>query len=203
MDQPGNNHLLLRANRVAHPGGATSDRMRELLIRTAAERVADERFAADALEALRRRLDLLERQVHDLIQARESDGSGMAPQPGQSLAGIAATLDGLAATLVTMDGRLSSADARVSALDNRLERLDERLDDQYDRVTSLDGRLGAADGKIDALAGQFEDARADISDRLGALEETLFTLAEVLLRPAVRHSHSLENGYSPANGTLP
>ena len=203
MDQPGNNHLLLRANQVAHPSVAAGDRMRELLTRAAADRFADEWFAADALKALRRRLDLLERQMHDLIQARESADSGMASQPGHSLAGIAATLDGLASTLGTMDNRLGCADARVSALDNRLERLDERLDDQYDRVTSLDGRLGAADGKIDALAGQFEDARADISGRLSALEETLFTLAEVLLRPAARYPHALENGHSPANGTRP
>ena len=204
MDQPGNNHLLLRANQVAHPAGATGDRMRDLLTRTAADHVADEWFVADAIEALRRRLDVLERQVHDLVQDRQAAAAeGPAGLPGQSLAGIAATLDGLAGTMGTLDGRLGRTDARVGALDNRLERLDERLDDQYDKVTSLDSRLGAAVGKLDALAGQFEEGRADIGGRLAALEETLFTLAEVLLRPTVRFPHTLENGHPPASGTRP
>lgn len=204
MDQSGNNHMLLRANQVAHPGSAAGDRMRELLTRSAASHVANEWFAADAIEALRRRLEVLEREVHDLVQAQQAAGADRsAAQPGQSLAGIAATLDGLAATLGALDGRAGGTDARVAALDNRLERLDERLDDQYDRVTSLDSRLGAADGKLDALAGQFADARDDIGGRLASLEETLFTLAEVLLRPSVRPPHALENGHLTANGTRP
>src|SRR5262249_9719009 len=159
--------------------------------------------------ALRRRLDALERQLHDLVLAREPEAaaSDTNARPGQSLAGIAATLDGLAATLGTLDGRLGGTDTRVGALDNRLERLDERLDDQYDRVTSLDGKLGAADEKIDALAGQSEESRADICGRLASLEETLFTLAEVLLRPPVRLPHAPENGHAAghptANGTHP
>jgi ABC-type transporter Mla subunit MlaD len=178
--------------------------MRDLLTRTAADHVADEWFVADAIEALRRRLDVLERQVHDLVQDRQAAAAeGPAGLPGQSLAGIAATLDGLAGTMGTLDGRLGRTDARVGALDNRLERLDERLDDQYDKVTSLDSRLGAAVGKLDALAGQFEEGRADIGGRLAALEETLFTLAEVLLRPTVRFPHTLENGHPPASGTRP
>lgn len=207
MDQPGNNHLLLRANQVARPGGGTGggtgDRMRELLTRTAADHVADEWFAADAIEALSRRLDILERQVHDLAQAHQAAVADGANQPGESLAGIAATLDGLAATLGTLDGRAGATDARVGALDNRLERLDERLDDQYDRVTSLDGRLEAANAKIEALGGQFEEVRADISGRLGALEETVYTLAEVLLRPAVRFGPAPTNGHSTTSRALP
>lgn len=187
MDQPGNNHLLLRANQVTRPDatrpGGTSDRMRELLTRTAADHIADEWLAADAIKTLRHRLDTLERQVHDLAQTRQATAcdatASFGQNAGQSLPGIAATLDGLAATQ-------GSLEHKMSALDNRLERLDERLDDQYDRVTSLDGRLGAADAKIEALAGQFEQTRIDISGRLASLEETLYTLAEVLLRPAAR-----------------
>ena len=197
MDQPGNNHVLLRAHQVAHPGGAASDRMRELLTRTAADHVTDEWLAADTIEALHRRVGMLERQVQDLLGAREAAASAddrTQAQPGQTLAGIAATLDGLAATLGTLEHK-------TGALDNRLERLDERLDDQYDRVTSLDGRLGAADTKIDALSGQlsgqFEEARADVSGRLASLEEMVFTLAEVLLRPTARFPHALENGARP------
>lgn len=203
MDQPGNN-LLPRANQVARSDGATGDRMRELLTRTAADHVADERLAADAIGALRRRLDALERQMQDLAQAQQAAvADDPSAQPGQTLAGIAATLDGLAATLGTLDGRLGSADARVGSLDNRLERLDERLDDQYDRVTSLDGKLGAADAKIEALGERFEEVRTDINGRLASLEDTIYTLAEVLLRAAARSPHSPENGHTATNGTLP
>lgn len=211
MDQPGNNHLLPRAPQVARPGGATGDRMRDLLTRTVADHVADEWFTADAIEMLRRRLDILERQTRDLAQNQHASGPAALPgvsevpeapaasaHPGQSLAGIAATLDGLAASLGALDGTHSGTDKRVRALDNRLERLDERLDDQYDRVTSLDRRLGSADTKIEALTGQVEETRADLSGRLASLEEVLYTLAEVLLRPAVRVPHALENGYPSA-----
>ena len=116
MDQPGNNHLLLRASQSAPPAvngqHAAADRMRELLARTVQDHIVEERSVASALQEIRLRLDAMD---------------------GTSVTAIAATIDGLAATLGTLDSKLIA----------RIERLDERLDDQYDRVRSIDGKLDA------------------------------------------------------------
>lgn len=124
MDQPG--------NQPCHSGHqAAADRMRELLARTVQDHVADDRITASAPDAIRRRLDGLERAVEQVRDLARSDpagarADGSPAHPGQSLAGIAATLDGLAASLDSLaastgaiDSRLASTDARVGALDNR------------------------------------------------------------------------------------
>ena len=175
MDQPGNNHLLLRATQSAPPvynGQHTAaDRMRELLARTVHDHLVEERSAAVALQEIRARLDALGAQ----------DGLGMT--------GITATLDGLAATLGTLDSKLTA----------RLERLDERLDDQYDRVRSVDGKLDAQSAAMaEAVAKAVEAASADITERIASLEDTVLTLAEALLRPAIRApqpSKAAHNGH--------
>ena len=215
MDQSGNNHLLLRASPSGLPGyngqHAAADRMRELLARTVQDHLVDGQATASALDEIRRRLDVLERALDQVREATGlSDGGGHAAlgtHPGQSPAGIAATLDGLAASM-------GAIDARVGALDNRLERLDERLDDQYDRVSLVNDSIAAADQRVAALAEQVtgalapltaevrgrpdraeieeivakntESARHDVIARLGSLEEIVLTLAEALLRPAIR-----------------
>jgi chromosome segregation ATPase len=184
MDQPGNNHLLLRASQSGPPvyngQHAAADRMRELLARTVHEHITDGQVTANALDEIRRRLDALEEAVS---QGKE--------RPNQTLAGIAATLDGLAASLGTID-------ARVGALENRLERLDERLDDQYDRVSAVNATLAATDTRLAGLGEQFgrsldeavakmaEAGQRDVMARLASLEETVLTLAEALLRPSIR-----------------
>jgi methyl-accepting chemotaxis protein len=198
MDQSGNNHLLLRASPSGLPGyngqHAAADRMRELLARTVQDHLVDGQATASALDEIRRRLDVLERAIDQVRDATGLDGGGHAAlgtHPSQSLAGIAATLDGLAASM-------GAVDARVGALDNRLERLDERLDDQYDRVSLVNDSIAAADKRIAALAEQVtgeieeivtkitESARRDVIARLASLEEIVLTLAEALLRPAIR-----------------
>jgi len=223
MDQPGNNnHLLLRATQSGLPGyangqpgyangqRAAADRMRELLARTVQDHLADGQATASALDEIRRRLDVLERALSQVRESTELDSgvrAALGAHQGQSLAGIAATLDSLAASM-------GAIDARVGALDNRLERLDERLDDQYDRVSRVNDCLTATDDRIAALAGQFTGAlgpltaevrsrpdRAEIEEivtkiteagqrdviaRLASLEEIVLTLAEALLRPVIR-----------------
>jgi uncharacterized protein YceH (UPF0502 family) len=176
MDQPGNNHLLLRATQSAPPvynGQHTAaDRMRELLARTVHDHLVEERSAAAALQEIRARLDAL-----------------VGAQDGLSVTGITATLDGLAATLGALDSKLTA----------RLERLDERLDDQYDRVRSVDGKLDAQSaGMAEAVAKAVEAASADIAERIASLEDTVLTLAEALLRPAIRApqpSKAAHNGH--------
>ncbi len=163
MDQSGNNHLLLRATQSAPPAHngqhTAAERMRELLARTVHDHIVEERSVASALQEIRLRLDAL------------------GVQDGTDVTGITATLDGLAATFGTLDSKLTA----------RLERLDERLDDQYDRVRSIDGKLDAqAVGMEEAVAKAVEAASADIITRIVALEDTIFTLAEALLRPAIR-----------------
>src|ERR1700688_2229073 len=105
MDQPGNNHLLLRASQSAPPQPpppavngqhAAADRMRELLARTVHDHILEERSVASALQEIRLRLDAMDER---------------------SVTAIAATIDGLAATLGTLDSKLMA----------RIERLDERL----------------------------------------------------------------------------
>ena len=160
MDQSGSNHLLLRASQSAPPAvngqHAAADRMRELLARTVHDHLVEERSVASALQEIRLRLDAMD---------------------DTSVTGIAATIDGLAATLGTLDSKLTA----------RLERLDERLDDQYDRVRSIDGKLDAQSvGMEETVAKAVEAATADVIARLASLEDTFFTLAEALLRPAVR-----------------
>ncbi len=160
MDQPGNTHLLLRASQPAPPAyngqHAAADRMRELLARTVHDHIAEERATAGTLRDIRQRLDAL-------------DESG--------IAAVAATLDGLAASLGALDSKLAA----------RLERLDERLDDQYDRVRAIEGTLGTQPGRIEeAVAKAVEAATVDIVARITSLEDTLLTLAEALLRPAIR-----------------
>ncbi len=60
MDQPGNNHLLLRASQSAPPAvngqHAAADRMRELLARTVHDHIVEERSVASALQGV---IDLL------------------------------------------------------------------------------------------------------------------------------------------------
>ena len=214
MDQSGNNHLMLRASQSGLPGyngqHAAADRMRELLARTVHDHLTDGQATASARDEIRRRRDALERAADQVRDFAGLDGGAHAvlgAHPGQSLAGIAATLDSLAASMGTID-------ARVGALDNRLERLDERLDDQYDRVSLVNDSIAATDKGIAALSEQFRDALAplasavrsrpdraeateivtkitesaqrDVIARLASLEEIVLTLAEALLRPAVR-----------------
>jgi hypothetical protein len=161
MDQSGNNHLLLRATQSGPPAyngqqHAVADRMRELLARTVHDHIVEERSVASALQEIRLRLDAMD---------------------DPSAAAIAATIDGLAATLGTLDNKLTA----------RLERLDERLDDQYDRVRSVDGKLDAQSARTEqAVASAVEAATADIVGRIASLEDTVLTLAEALLRPAMR-----------------
>jgi hypothetical protein len=175
MDQSGDNHLLLRASQSAPPvyNGqlAAADRMRELLARTVHDYIVEERSVASALQEIRLRLD------------------AVGAQDGTSMTGIAATLDGLAATLGALDSRLTA----------RLERLDERLDDQYDRVRALDGKLEAQSAAMEGtVAKAVEAATADVTTRIASLEDAVLTLAEALLRPAVRDPHpsnSAHNGH--------
>jgi chromosome segregation ATPase len=173
MDQSGNNHLLLRASQSAPPAyngqHAVADRMRELLARTVHDHLVEERSVASALQEIRLRLDAMDES---------------------SATAIAATIDGLAATLGTLDSKLTA----------RLERLDERLDDQYDRVRSIDGKLDAQSASVEeAAAKAVQAATADIIARIASLEDTVLTLAEALLRPALRAPHpstSAHNGRS-------
>jgi hypothetical protein len=163
MDQSGNNHLLLRASQSAPPAyngqHAVADRMRELLARTVHDHLVEERSVASALQEIRLRLDAMDES---------------------SATAIAATIDGLAATLGTLDSKLTA----------RLERLDERLDDQYDRVRSIDGKLDAQSASVEETAANaVQAATADIIARIASLEDTVLTLAEALLRPALRAPH--------------
>jgi uncharacterized protein YceH (UPF0502 family) len=163
MDQSGNNHLLLRASQSAPPAyngqHAVADRMRELLARTVHDHLVEERSVASALQEIRLRLDAMDES---------------------SATAIAATIDGLAATLGTLDSKLTA----------RLERLDERLDDQYDRVRSIDGKLDAQSASVEKTAANaVQAATADIIARIASLEDTVLTLAEALLRPALRAPH--------------
>jgi hypothetical protein len=163
MDQSGNNHPLLRASQSAAPvyngQHPVADRMRELLARTVHDHIVEERSVASALQEIRLRLD------------------AMGAADGSSVAAIAATIDGLAATLGTLDSKLTA----------RLERLDERLDDQYDRARSIDGKLDAQGASTEeTVAKAVEAATADVIARIASLEDTVLTLAEALLRPAIR-----------------
>jgi chromosome segregation ATPase len=222
MDQSGNNnHVLLRASPSGLPGyngqHAAADRMRELLARTVQDHLFDGQATVNALDEIRRRLDVLERAFDQFRDINGLDGgvrAALGPHPGQSLAGIAATLDGLAASLSGIDARVGALDNRLERLDNRLERLDERLDDQYDRVSQVNDSIAASDNRVAALGEQFTGAiapltgevrrrpdRAEIEEivsaiteagqrdviaRLASLEEIVLTLAEALLRPAIR-----------------
>ena len=173
MDQSGNNHLLLRASQSAPPAyngqHAAADRMRELLARTVHDHIVEERSVATALQEIRLRLDALDET---------------------SVTGIAATIDGLAATLGALDSKLTA----------RIERLDERLDDQYDRVRSIDGKLDAQSTGVDeAVAKAVESAAADILGRIASLEDTVLTLAEALLRPAIRAPQPASPGLNGRN----
>jgi hypothetical protein len=167
MDQSGNNHLLLRATQSSPPAyngqHTVADRMRELLARTVHDHIIEERSVASVLQEIRLRLDAMDET---------------------SVTAIAATIDGLAATLGTLDSKLTA----------RLERLDERLDDQYDRVRSIDGKLDAQSaGTEEAVAKAVEAATAETIARIASLEDTVLTLAEALLRPAIRAPHNGRN----------
>jgi chromosome segregation ATPase len=171
MDQSGNNHLLLRASQSAPPAyngqHPVADRMRELLARTVHDHIVEERTVASELQEIRLRLE------------------AMGAEDGASVTGIAATIDGLAATLGTLDSKLTA----------RLERLDERLDDQYDRARSIDGKLDAQSASTEeTVAKAVEAATADITARIASLEDTVLTLAEALLRPAIRMPPGGHNG---------
>ena len=198
MDQPGHNHLLLRASQSAptaynghngHNGTApyngsgpyngqpaVADRMRELLARTVHDHIIEERSVASALQEIRLRLDTL-------------DQAGAVTGAAVTVDGLAATIDGLAATIGALDAKLTA----------RLERLDERLDDQYDRVRGVDSKLETQSASTEeVVARAVESATAEVIARIASLEDTVLTLAEALLRPAAirmsRPSHALNNG---------
>ncbi len=196
MDQPGNNHLLLRTSQsapAAYNGSASwgglggrggtapcngqpavADRMRDLLARTVHDHLVEERSVASALHEISVRLDAIDK----------SGGGGAAG----TVDGLTATIDGLAATIGALDRKLTA----------RLERLDERLDDQYDRVRSVDGKLeGHAADLEETVAKAVDAATADIIARIASLEDTVLTLAEALLRPAIRVPPA---SYAPLNG---
>jgi hypothetical protein len=170
--------LLLRASQPATPAcngqHAAADRMRELLARTVHDHLVEERSVASLLQEIRLRLDTVD----------QANGSGLAA----TVDGLSATIDGLAATLGTLDSKLTA----------RLERLDERLDDQYDRARSIDGKLDAQAGAIEELVARaVSAATGDILARVSSLEDTVLTLAEALLRPALRvpqPTHASHNG---------
>ncbi len=170
MDQSGNNHLLLRASQSSPPaynGQPAADRMRELLARTVHDHIVEERSAATALHEIRVRLDAI---------SGDQNGAGIAA----TVDGLEATIDGLAATIGALDSKLTA----------RLERLDERLDDQYDRVRSVDAKLEDQSAEIpEVVAKAVESASSDIITRIASLEDIVLTLAEALLRPAIRGSH--------------
>jgi hypothetical protein len=172
MDQSGNNHMLLRASQPAPPTyngqqHVVADRMRELLARTVHDHIVEERSVASALQEIRLRLDTMD--------AKE----------GTNVTEIAATIDGLAATLGALDSKLTA----------RLERLDERLDDQYDRMRSVDDKLDAQSACVEGtVAKAVETVEAGIIARIASLEDTVLTLAEALLRPAIRVPHPSHNG---------
>lgn len=166
MDQSGTNDLLLRTSQPAPPAyngqHVVAVRMRELLARTVHDHIVEEGSVATALQEISLRLDAM-------------DDSGVTT--------IAATVDGLAATLSTLDSKLTA----------RLERLDERLDDQYDRVRSFDGKLDAQTSGVEEFVAKAVEAveagNADLIRRIASLEDTVLTLAEALLRPAIRDPH--------------
>ena len=173
MDQPGNNHLLLRASQSPSPAyngqHAVADRMRELLARTVHDHLVEERSVTSALQEIRLRLKAID----------EASATGIAA----TVDGLAATIDGLAATLGALDSKLTA----------RLERLDERLDDQYDRVRAMDGKLDCQPASTEeTVARAVEVATAGITARIASLEDTVLTLAEALLRPA--HAASATRG---------
>ncbi len=86
-----------------------------------------------------------------------------------------------------------------AAADRMRELLDERFDDQYDRVRSVDGKLDAQPAAVEqAVAKAVEAATGDIIARIASLEDTVLTLAEALLRPALRvpqPTHAAHNGH--------
>jgi len=130
--------------------------MRELLAHTVHDHIVEERSAIAALDDIRRRLDAL-------------DEAGMAA--------ITAMLYGLAASLGALDSKLTA----------RLERLDERLDDQYDRVRAIESTFeGQSVTLEESVRKAVEAASGDIMARITSLEEIVLTLAEALLRPAIR-----------------
>jgi hypothetical protein len=204
MDQSGNNnHLLLRASQPGLPGfngqHAAADRMRELLARTVQDHLVDGHATASALDEIRRRLDALERaldHVRDVTGLNGGTHAALGTHPGQTLAGIAATLDGLAASM-------GAIDARVGALDTRLERLSH----VNDSIAATDNRIASlaeqSTGALAPLTAEVrsrpdrteieeivtkitESAQRDVIARLASLEEIVLTLAEALLRPAIR-----------------
>src|ERR1700734_764910 len=110
--------------------------------------------------------ELLARTVQDHIVEERSTAAALQDirqrlndLDDASAAGIAASLDGLAASLGTLDSKLTA----------RLERLGEQ-------PVSLE----------EAVAKGVEASGADIMARIASLEDTVLTLAEALLRPAIR-----------------
>ena len=67
MDQPGNNHLLLRASQPPSPAyngqHAAADRMRELLARTVHDHLVEERSVTSALDGLAATLGALDSKL--------------------------------------------------------------------------------------------------------------------------------------------
>ena len=152
MDQPGNNHLLLRASQSAPPAvngqHAAADRMRELLARTVHDHIVEERSVASALQEIRLRLDAMD---------------------GTSVTAVAATLDGLAATLGTLDSKLI---ARIERLDERLADTDDKLGSVDARLTSADDKLGALDTRLAAADGKLGSTDARVAALKAGLELT-------------------------------
>jgi len=209
MDQPGNNHLLLRASQSAptaynghngHNGTAPYNGSGPYNGHNGHNGGGPYNGQPAVADRMR---ELLARTVHDHIVEERSVASALqeirlrldtldqAGATGAALTveGLAATIDGLAATIGALDAKLTA----------RLERLDERLDDQYDRVRAVDGKLESQSaGTEEVVARAVDSATAEVIARIASLEDTVLTLAEALLRPAAirmsRPAHALNNG---------
>jgi hypothetical protein len=207
MDQPGNNHLLLRASQSAptaynghngHNGTAPYNGSGPYNGHNGSGPYNGPPAVADRMR------ELLARTVHDHIVEERSVATALQEirlrldsldQAGAP-AGAALTVDGLAATIDGLAATIGALDAKLTA---RLERLDERLDDQYDRVRGVDTKLETqAASTEEVVARAVESATAEVIARIASLEDTVLTLAEALLRPAAirmsRPAHALNNG---------
>lgn len=89
----------------------------------------------------------------------------------------------------SIGGTLAATDARVAGLGELFA----------DALAPLAGELrGRPDrAEIEEVVSKItEAAQGDVIARLASLEETVLALAEALLRPSLRFTHSRENGRS-------
>ncbi|POM25330.1 Chromosome partition protein Smc [Actinomadura rubteroloni] len=190
-------------------GQPVTDRMRELLARTARDQVYEQRSHGQVLDEFRQRLEGMEwllREVRDrelaALAAQIEDGIGRVDEAAQRVTDLARRLDRLQGGMEASSVRFNRLDKALAEQGHRNDRLEHAVGEVSARVDrSLGDLAGRVEKGLDAVAGRMEGVagRLDgLDGRLAGLTGRLdgvdgrFTGLEATVRTAGDHAEVVQ-----------